>query len=112
MSKDTQPLVAPLPATTPMIDIGRTFLSRSVMGPIGISVGPAVNHGLFERPPIRRRIANGPSQAEIARAMRAVKQVGGGFDVEVLSDRIRLAPALGGGPGAAPKTRKPRDFAL
>lgn len=59
--------------------------------------------------PTRRRDFGGPTQAEIARAMRAVKQVGGGFDVEVMPDRIRLTPSQG---GIAPQTKKTRDYVL
>jgi hypothetical protein len=112
MTKNTHPLVAPLPAITPVINVDPTFLSRSVIGPISISGAPATDHWPFERPLVRRRIANGPSQAEIARAIRAVKQAGGGFDVEVMPDRIRLAASQGGGPGTAPKSKKSRDFVL
>jgi hypothetical protein len=112
MTKNAQPLVAPLSAISPMTNVQLSFLSRSEIGPISVSRVPAIDHWLLEQPPARRRIANGPSQAEIARAIRAVKQAGGGFDVEVMPDRSRLAASQGGGPGTAPKSKKSRDFVL
>jgi hypothetical protein len=60
----------------------------------------------------------GPSQAKIARAkiaraMRAVKQVDGGFAVEATPEgTIRLEQSQGKDSGLSPKPKKPREFIL
>ncbi len=112
MSKTETFSAASLPATAHAITIGPMLQSSSVIEAIRLSkaialVPPQAEHWTFHR-----RKTNSPSQAEIARAVRAVKQAGGGFDVEVMSDRIRLAPCHDDGLGVSPKTKKTRDFVL
>jgi hypothetical protein len=111
MTKNPHSFVPSLPATTPVISFNPSLLLRPVVEQISISGASAIDHRPFDHPPLGRRIANRPSQAEIARTMRAIKQVGGGFEMEIMPDRIRLAPSQGA-PGATSKPQKPREFVL